>query len=140
MATQPARTEQQRTGGESGLGLEPNVAGALAYALGILTGALVYLTDPDDTFVRFHAAQSMVVSGALIVTWIGFGMLSGFVGAAGAATGGVFVFAILGPLLGLVWLVLALGSFGLWAFLIVSAYRGRSPRIPGAAGIADSLV
>jgi hypothetical protein len=33
------------------------------------------------------------------VAWILFGVLSGVVGAAGAATGGGFVVAILGPIL-----------------------------------------
>jgi uncharacterized membrane protein len=138
---EPGAVEGERTeGGETGLGLEPNVAGALAYVLGVLTGALVYLTEPDDAFVRFHAAQSMVVSIGLVAVWMGFGILGGVLGAVGAATGGVFVFAVLGPVLALVWGVLSLASFGLWVYLIVSAYRGRSPRVPVAARLADRLV
>lgn len=48
----------------SGTGLKKETAAALAYVLGPLTG-LVFLILEKDTFVRFHALQSIVVLGIL---------------------------------------------------------------------------
>jgi len=45
-------------------GLTENVAGLLCYALGWITGLIFFLIDKRP-YVRFHAAQSMVVFGAL---------------------------------------------------------------------------
>lgn len=35
-------------------GLEENVAGALSYLLGLLTGILFYLLEDENSFVRFR--------------------------------------------------------------------------------------
>jgi hypothetical protein len=45
-------------------GLAENVAGLLCYVLGWITGLIFFLTDKRP-FVRFHAAQSIVVFGSL---------------------------------------------------------------------------
>ena len=42
-------------------GLDANVAAALSYALGWITGLLFLLTEPQNRFVRFHAMQSTIV-------------------------------------------------------------------------------
>jgi uncharacterized membrane protein len=42
-------------------GLAPNVAGALAYVLGPITGIAFLILETKSRFVRFHAAQSTVV-------------------------------------------------------------------------------
>lgn len=47
-----------------------NVAAALAYALGFLTGIVIYLIETENDHVRFHAAQSMVVFGGIVVVSI----------------------------------------------------------------------
>jgi uncharacterized membrane protein len=47
-------------------GLTENVAGLLCYLLGWLTG-IIFLVIDKRPFVRFHAAQSIVVFGALTV-------------------------------------------------------------------------
>src|SRR5690349_7468080 len=45
-------------------GMAENVAGFLCYVLGWLTGLIFFLIDKRP-FVRFHAAQSIVVFGGL---------------------------------------------------------------------------
>ena len=47
-------------------GLSENVAGLLCYLLGWVTGLIFYFTDKRP-FVRFHAAQSIVVFGGLMI-------------------------------------------------------------------------
>jgi len=49
-----------------GQGLAPNVAGALSYVLGFITG-VIFLIISKDKFVRFHAMQSIIVS---VLLWI----------------------------------------------------------------------
>jgi len=36
-------------------GLEPNVAAALSYVLGAISGIIFLLIEKEDKFVRFHA-------------------------------------------------------------------------------------
>ena len=55
--------------GRTSLGLDANLAGALAYALGWLSGLALYFTERENSFVRFHAIQSSVVFGALCALW-----------------------------------------------------------------------
>ena len=55
-ATQPTQSAQP--------GMAENVAGLLCYALGWITGIIFFLIDKRP-FVRFHAAQSIVVFGGL---------------------------------------------------------------------------
>ena len=75
--------------------MSENVAGLLCYVLGWVTGIIFFLIDKRP-FVRFHAAQSMVVFGGLhvinIVIGIFFGagiMVMGGFGAFGMGCGAV---------------------------------------------------
>jgi uncharacterized membrane protein len=122
-------------------GLDENVAGALSYLFGPVSGLILYLVEQDNPFVRFHAAQSMVVTGLVVVAYIGMGIVGTIVSSVlFTSTSTFFVGSIVSLLLGLVWLVLALGVFALWVYLMVRAYQGRTPRIPLAASIVDNLV
>ena len=58
-------------------GLTPNLAGALAYILGLITGVLFLVLEPykRDPFVRFHAMQSVLYSAAVIVFSIAWRIL-----------------------------------------------------------------
>jgi uncharacterized membrane protein len=100
-----------------------NIAGLLCYALGWVTGLIFYFIDKRP-FVRFHAAQSIVVFGGLTIIRVGLGMVF--------LTGGVS----LG--FGLLWLVSILG-FVLWILLMIKAYQGERYRLPIAADLADQI-
>lgn len=123
-------------------GLEENVAGALAYVFGIITGLLFYLVERENAFVRFHAAQSIAVSGLILAASIGLSIVGVLVSALlfTGSTGGLIAGSLVSLFLTFVWLGLVMGSFGLWVYLIVRAYQGRTPRIPIAAPLADRLV
>lgn len=47
-----------------------NIMGALAYLLGPLTGLALLIIEPKNTFVRFHAVQSIVLFGALFILYL----------------------------------------------------------------------
>ena len=57
--------------------LQPNVAAALCYLAGLITGILFLVLEPyrRDRFVRFHAFQSIFFNVAWIVVYLALGML-----------------------------------------------------------------
>jgi uncharacterized membrane protein len=105
-------------------GLQPNVAGALAYLAGLVTGIIFLVVDPykSDRFVRFHAFQSILFNVAWIALWIVW-MIVGLV--LGAVTKGLF-FIIQVP----VDLLLMVAGFCVWAYLMYSAYQHKMTRLP----------
>ncbi|MGH9513984.1 MAG: DUF4870 domain-containing protein [Terriglobales bacterium] len=108
-------------------GLSENVAGLLSYLIGWLTGIIFLLIDKRP-WVRFQAAQSIVVFGGLFVIRVALGVMS-------LSIGGLIGFGVLGILgmaIGLITLVL-------WILLMVKAYQHQTFRVPIAAGIADSI-
>jgi uncharacterized membrane protein len=135
-------TEPAVSTDESESGLDGNVAGALSYLFGFVSGLIFYLIEKDDPFVRWHAAQSMAFSGVLIVTYIALTFLGTVVSVAAfsGSTGAFLIGSLFSLILGLVWLVVALGGFVAWVYLMIKAYQGKTPRIPIAAKIADKLV
>ena len=114
----------------SSAGLAPNVAGALAYVLSPFTGVLFLVLEKDDRFVRFHAAQSIVVGVALFALWIVLSILSSIL---------AFI-----PVLGwivaiLLSVVLGFGSFILWLLLMYRAFKGREWEVPFAGAYARKI-
>ena len=116
----------------AGAGLTPNVAGALAYLVGAITGILFLVIDPfkTDRFVRFHAFQSIFFN----LAWIAFWILWTIVGLMlGAISHGLF-FIIQLPIN----LLLFVGGFCLWAYLMYTAYQGKTFQIPVIGALAAS--
>ena len=99
-------------------GLDPNVAAALSYALGWITGILFLLTEPANTFVRFHAMQSTIVFGALSVACVLLQMIP-----------------LLGMLIAVV-IVIPLSAV-LWLLLMFKAYQGERFKLPFAGDMAE---
>jgi len=100
-------------------GLDQNIAGALTYALGWITGAMFLLTEPTNKFVRFHALQSLIVFGGLSLIWLVAASSIPIIGL-------VIALVILPPL-----------SVFLWLFLMFQAYQGVRFKLPFAGEIAD---
>jgi uncharacterized membrane protein len=108
-------------------GMQENVAGLLCYLGWWLTGIIFLLIDKRPA-VRFHAAQSIVVFGALTILRIVLGAVF-----AGSWYYGVGSFYLL--LFGLFNLV----CFAAWILLMIMAYQGKQFEIPFVSGIARSL-
>jgi uncharacterized membrane protein len=107
-------------------GLAENVAGLLCYALGWVTG-LIFLLIDKRPWVKFHAAQSIVVFGGLTVIRIGLRIAIG--------SGGLAGFGLWASLS----LLLALLGFVLWIFLMIKAYNHELFKLPVVAGIAEGI-
>ena len=111
------RPEPQATSGRSSLGLDENVAGALAYFLGIVTGLIFFLVEKESRFVKFHAMQSILVWLVIVGVSIVIGLI---------------------PIIG--WLfdfLLIFASFFLWLFLMYKAYKGEWFKLPVIGDIAE---
>ncbi len=99
------------------MGADPNVAGALCYALGWITGVLILAVESTSHFVRFHAWQSTIVFGTLSVAW--------FLCLSIPFVGWLISLMILPPL-----------SAVLWLLLMFKAYQGERYRLPFAGDLA----
>lgn len=139
MVTPQSVGTSERESMTTGTGMDPGVMAALSYLLGFVTGIVVYFVEREDAFVRFHAAQSIAFSAAVIVASIALTVVQTLVFALffSEATAGLGVLLSLG--LGLVWLAVSVLAFVAWVYLMVRAYQGRTPRIPVVAGIADRI-
>lgn len=106
-------------------GMAPNVAGALAYLLGFITGILFLVLEPykDDKFVRFHAFQSIFVCVAIFIAEVVLTILTGFM---------AFIFWILWPLF-------SLAVFVLWLFLMYKAYSNEKFKLPVIGDQAERM-
>lgn len=103
---------------EKSLGLKKEIAGALAYVLGPITG-IFFLVTSKDAFVRFHAMQSTVVFVVLFVLqWV------------------LGITIILFPLSALI----GLGSFVLWLILIYKAWQGQEWEVPVLGKMAKKFL
>jgi uncharacterized membrane protein len=103
--------------GTTSLGLQPNVAALLCYILGIITGILFFVLEKDNKFVRFHAMQSIVVFGFLLVL-----------------NAVLAVIPVIGwtlmPIVGIVGLIL-------WILLMIKGFQGEYFKLPIAGDIAE---
>lgn len=107
--------------GKTASGLDANVAAALAYGLGWITGVAFLLTERENGFVRFHAMQSTIVFAALS---IGCVLLQSI--------------PILGMLL-VVFVVIPLSAV-LWLLLMFKAYQGERFKLPLAGDMAEHRI
>ena len=113
-------------------GLSENLAALLSYVFGWITGLIFLLLDKRP-YVRFHAAQSIVVFlglhilRAVLAAIFGMGWFGGF------GSWGVFT---LGALL---LNFLSLLSLVLWVVLMVKAFQGVPFKLPLAGDIAERL-
>ena len=105
-----------------------NVASALCYSLGLITGIIFLVLAPynQNRTVRFHAFQSIFMHVALIIFWFVFWFAVGII----SSMLHIFGFFFLSPLIGL-------GGFILWLFLIISAYQGKKIVLPIIGPIAE---
>jgi uncharacterized membrane protein len=108
-------------------GMDENVAALLSYIFGWITGLIFFLIDKRP-FVRFHAAQSILLSVAIFVVY--FAIAVGF---------GLFRVIGLGFLALFIWPLVGLVVFVLWIFLMFKAYQHEKFMIPIIGGIAESM-
>lgn len=122
----PGYQQPPYQGAPAGGGMQPNVAGLLCYILGLITGIIFLVIEPHNKnrFVRFHAFQSIFFHVAWIVLYIIYS---------------VIVVALpwsLHFIASLLYLVIGLGGFLVWLFLMYKAYNNEMFKLPVVGDIA----
>ncbi len=112
--------EKQPAGAGTSTGLPPNTAGLLCYIAGWITGIIFFVLEQRNRFVRFHAAQSIVVFGIITV--------------AGTVLGLIPVVGV-----GFSWTIGIVG-FIVWVIMIVKASSGEWYKLPWAGDVAEKMV
>ncbi|MGO1478964.1 DUF4870 domain-containing protein [Senegalia sp. (in: firmicutes)] len=101
-------------------GLDQNIAAMLSYVFGFITGIIFLVIEKENKFIRFHAMQSIIISGAIFVVGIVIGWI---------------------PIIGwLISLLLAPISFVIWIILLIKAYKNEWYEFPIAGKIAKEQV
>ena len=118
--------------GKTALGLDSNIGAMICYLniclpIGLIYSIIVVLTDKTNKLPRFHAFQSLLLTGAMFVIGILLGVVMG-----------IFTFATKSPFLGLGFNSL----FGLvitilWIFLAIKAYQNDMLKLPVIGDLAD---
>ena len=104
--------------------IDTNLVGALAYLAGLITGIIFLVLDPykSNSFVRFHAFQSIFFNIAWVTFWIFWMIISAVLT---PLTAGVFGLIAV-PLM----LIFTLAGFGIWIFLMYEAYQQTLFKLP----------
>jgi uncharacterized membrane protein len=102
--------------GGTATGLPPNIAGALSYLLGPITGIVFLVLEKENRFIRFHAMQSTIV-GAV---WVIISMVLPF----------FFAIPILGWLIAMVSSLFGLIGLALCLFMMFQAFQGKEWEFP----------
>jgi uncharacterized membrane protein len=118
-AQEKARREGPEPRGPSSLDLPPRTAGLLCYVGGWISGLVFLILEQKNSWVRFHAAQSIVVFGILNAAAIFLGWMP-VVGAAFA------------------WIVFVI-AFVLWLILMLKAYSGARYKLPWVGDVAETM-
>jgi uncharacterized membrane protein len=101
-----------------------NVASALCYLLGLITGILFLVLAPynKNPLIRFHAFQSIFLHVACIVVMIGLNIVLGI----------MHMFSLY-FLVSLFWLA----CFVLWIYMLIQAYQGKTVVLPVIGPLAQ---
>jgi len=91
--------------------MDANIAAALSYLVGFVTGVIFLLLEKENKFVRFHAMQSTILFAGIVA---------------------IDILLQLVPILGalVVIFVVIPASAILWLLLMFKAYQGEEFRLP----------
>lgn len=117
-------------GKQTSTGVDARLSSVLCYAGWWITGLVFLFAERRDRRVRFHAAQSLIVFGALSVLLLACG---------GASAVAFFVATQTFQLVQAFGNALWFGAVLLWLFLLVKTWRGEDFRVPIAGDLASRL-
>jgi uncharacterized membrane protein len=110
-------------------GMANNMAAALCYVLGFITGILFLVLEPynKDKTIRFHAFQSIFFNVALFGVDIVLVILSTIISR----------IPFIGWIFLLLWPIFGLGIFCVWLFLMYKAYNNEKFKLPFIGDLAE---
>jgi uncharacterized membrane protein len=123
------------SGGQSDLGMAPNVGGLLCYVpccIGLVFSVVAVIVEKRNRFVRFHAFQSLLLHAAAIVLGLGL-----FVVHTGLAFSGL---GMVGLLISLLQMVVGVALLGLTIFMMIKANANEEFELPVIGPMARQWV
>jgi uncharacterized membrane protein len=111
-------------------GMADNMAAALCYLLGLVTGILFLVLQPynQNRTIRFHAFQSIFFHVGMIVVFIVFSVVAAIIGR----------IPILGWMIDILgWMVISLGALVVWLMLMFKAYNNERLVLPVIGPLAE---
>jgi uncharacterized membrane protein len=129
---------QNPSDGKSALGLDPNVAAGLAYLpvcwIHLILSIIILATDKTNKLPRFHAVQSLLLTGAAIaggiVCWVAWIVIL-----FGAIAIRLPFLALFGYL---IFLVYGLAILAAVIFCLIKAFQGQIFKLPIIGNMADN--
>ncbi len=128
-------TSTPPSGGQTNLGVAPNVAGLLCYVpccIGLIFSVVAAIVEKQSRFVRFHAFQSLLLHGAAIALGIVLQILTALFGVAGIGFLGLLVWVLM--------LVVGFGFLALTIVLMIKANAGQEMELPVIGPMARQWV
>lgn len=123
---------QNMSGGKTALGLDANVGAMLCYlpvcAVNLIYSIIVLVTEKDNRAVRFHAFQSLLLIGAIIVISFIIGIVGGVLG---------YMSTTLAVLFSLIMWIPGIAFIALAIFLCIKAYGGGIYKLPVIGDMAE---
>lgn len=114
---------------KSSTGLDANVAGLLAYLFGWVSGLVFFLIEKNSVTVRFHALQSLLLSGAFLALWILVTILSVILH--------MIKLAALAKVIGFLLPLIGLAVFAVTIICMIKAYQNEKLKLPVIGDIAE---
>lgn len=117
-------------GATPSLGMTQNMAGALCYLFGFITGILFLVLAPynQDRTIRFHAFQSIFLNIAWFLIWVVITII----------TLGFRVIPFLGIFISFVLhFAIGLGGLFLWLYMMFKTYNGEKIVLPVVGAMAE---
>ena len=119
-AREKIEQEKRTAQADTSTGLSPNTAALLCYVGIWISGIIFFVLEQKNRFVRFHAAQSIVVFGTLTVA----GVILGLIPVVGDAFS----------------TIIGIMGFIVWIITIVKASSGEWYKLPWAGDVAEQMV
>lgn len=124
----------QNMNGKTALGLDANVGAMLCYlpvcGISLIYSIIVLVTDKTNKTVRFHAFQSLLVTGVAFVAYMAVLIVGGGLA---MATNSV----VLGSLTFLLYILVFLVFVGLMIFGCIKAYGNGNYKLPVIGDMAE---
>jgi uncharacterized membrane protein len=125
--------------GKSSTGLDENIAALLAYIFGWVSGLVFFLIEKDSKLVRFHAMQSLLLNGLVLVLSIVLWVVTIVLVLIASQLPG-FLSTLVGLLSTLIWLVVFVGFLLAWIMCLVKAFQGQYYKLPIIGNMAEGIV
>jgi uncharacterized membrane protein len=126
---------EQAMKGEPARKGEGGAKAAICYLGGWITGLLIFMTEKDSAFIRFHAIQSLLWSVSALFIWLILGIIYAVVGISLAESS----LRLISVLVGLLFAGWGIVNFLLYFYMMYKAFTGEWYKLPMLGDKAEEL-